>query len=232
MKFQPSQAHQDFEDVRCLGIPLVEKLNAYAQLQRKNQVAVTALYHDLLQRMASGDAGQNAPDVGDRFEGFHLPNSQGQMVRFDDLVRSGPLVVSFNRGSWCPYCRLELLALAEIQPKVKALGGEIVSIIPETGKSTQKLRGAYDLPFPVLSDMDNASALALGLMIFLGPDLRQALLHYNVDLTALHGNEGLFLPITATYVIGRDGIVKDAFVDPDFRQRMPPERVIAALKDM
>jgi len=230
MPAQRTVGQQDFEAVRCLGVSLADQLDAYSMLHQEHQKAVAGLYDELVCRLKSGGAGLAATTLGERIGSFILPDSQGRLVTADDLLRCGPLVVSFNRGSWCPYCRLELLALAKIHPEVKKLGGEIVSIIPERGRSTGDLRDIYDLPFPVLSDIDNAYALANGLMISIGAELRQVLLEHGVDMARLHGNEGMLVPITATYVIASDGMVNHAFVDPDFRKRMPTEQVIAALQ--
>ena len=232
MRNQPTSGQQDFEAVRCLDAPLAEQLDAYTDLLQEHQKAVSVLYEDLVSRLHSSDAGQTALAVGETIGAFVLPDSRGHLVSLDELLRGGPLVISFNRGSWCPYCRLELLALAEIHSDVMNLGGGIVSILPERARSANELKDLYDLPFPVLSDIDNAYALANGLMISIGVELRQALSERGVDMARLHGNDGFLVPITATYVVARDGIVKDAFVDPDFRQRMPPEQVIAALTDL
>lgn len=232
MPTQPTTGQQDFEAVRCLGVPLADQLDAYSRLLQAHQQPVATLYDDLVCRLKSGGAGLTATAVGERIAPFILPDSQGRLVTSDDLLRRGPLVVSFNRGSWCPYCRLELLALADIYSDFKKHGGEIVSIIPERGPSTDHLKDVYDLPFPVLSDIDNAYALANGLMISIGVNLRQVLLEHGVDMARLHGNAGMLVPITATYVIATDGTVLDAFVDADFRKRMPTEQVIAALQDL
>jgi len=232
MPSPPAIGQIDFDAVRCLNVSLAKKLDAYVQRHWQHQRDVALLYQSLIVRLTSGGAGQNAMNIGDRLPTFVLPDSGGCLVRSDDLLERGPLIVSFNRGSWCPFCRLELLSFAESYPEVKAQGGEIVSIIPEKGEPAGKLKNGYELPFPVLSDIDNGFALANGLMISCGDDLHTALLERGIDLGALHGNRGLFMPITATYVVAPNGIIKDAFVDPDFRLRMPTEQAVAALKDL
>lgn len=230
MPNQPSIGQLDFDAVRCLNVSLAKKLETYVQRHWQHQRAVAQLYEALVNRLVSAGAGQTAPAAGDRLPTFALPDSAGRIVRSDDLQDRGPLIVSFNRGSWCPFCRLELLAFAQAYPEVQAHGGEIVSIIPEKAEPARKLKDTYDLPFPVLSDIDNGYALTNGLMISCGDDLLLALLEHGIDLAALQGNKGLFMPITATYVVAPDGIIKDAHVNPDFRVRMPTEQAISALK--
>lgn len=232
MPDKPSIGQIDFEAVRCLNVSLAEKLDAYVLRHWKHQRPVALLYQRLVDRLVSSGAGQNAPTIGDRLRPFNLPDSQGRILRSDELLHDGPLIISFNRGSWCPFCRLELLAFAELYPEVKRLGGEIVSILPEKSEPANVLKDTYDLPFPVLSDIDNGYSLANGLMISCGSDLQAALLERGIDLATLHGNTGLFVPITATYVVDRTGNIQDAFVNPDFRLRMPPEQAVSVMRDL
>lgn len=219
----------DFEAVRCLDASLAEKLKAYAQLHREHQPEVAAIYQDLIDRLTAAGAGKTAPQIGDHLETFALPDTHGRMTSLYDCLERGPLVLSFNRGSWCPFCRLELLTYAERYDEVRGLGANIVSILPEIAKPARSMKETYELPFAVLSDIDNGYALANGLMISCGQELKAVLLERGIDLATLHANNGMFLPITATYVIGQDAVIRDAFVNPDFRIRMPPEQAIAAL---
>ena len=176
MPGQPNIGQIDFDAVRCLDASLAEKLDADAQRHWQHQRDVALIHQNLIARLIARVAGQNALTSGNRLPAPVLPNTSGGLVRSDDLLARGPLVVNFNRGSWCPFCRLELLALAEIYPEVQAQGGEIVSIIPEKGEPAGKLKTGYELPFPVLSDIDNGYALGNGLMISCGDDLQSALL--------------------------------------------------------
>jgi peroxiredoxin len=232
MPDQPSIGQIDFDAVRCLDISFAEKLEAYVQRHWKHQRPVALLYQELVDRLVESGAGQNAPREGDELIPFMLPDSVGQVVSSDTLLAKGPLVISFNRGSWCPFCRFELLAFAQNYPEIRMLGAEVISIIPEKATSTQALRGTYELPFPVLSDIDNGYSLANGLMISCGDALFQALLERGIDLATLQGNIGLFMPITATFVVGQNGKIAKAYVNPDFRKRLPPDQALTALKNL
>jgi peroxiredoxin len=151
------------------------------------------------------------------------------LVELSSLIAKGPLVISFNRGPWCDYCGLELHALARAYPEILAAGGEVVSIVPETGKYAARLRKVRNVPFRVLTDLDLAYALGLGLVFWVGEKIKQTYLGFGIDLARFQGNGGWFLPIPATLVVGRDGLVKARFVDPDFRQRMAIEDIVAAV---
>ncbi len=108
------------------------------------------------------------------------------------------------------------------------MGAQTVAIMPETQQFTEKFKADANAPFPVLTDLDNGYALSLNLAIWLGTEI-QRLLSYQ-DLSDFHGNDGWVLPIPATFVVGRDGLVKARFVDPDFRKRMEIDDLIAALR--
>ena len=134
----------------------------------------------------------------------------------------------FYRGHWCPYCRLNVRAVIQAQDRIKALGAQTVAIMPETQAYAEKFKSEANAPFPVLTDLDNGYALSLNLAIWLGSEI-QRLLSYQ-DMASFQGNDGWVLPIPATFVVGRDGLVKARFVDPDFRKRMEIDDLIAALK--
>jgi peroxiredoxin len=119
-------------------------------------------------------------------------------------------------------------AVIQAQDRIKALGAQTVAIMPETQAYTEKFKADANAPFPVLTDLDNGYALSLNLAIWLGSEI-QRLLSYQ-DMASFHGNDGWVLPIPATFVVGRDGLVKARFVDPDFRKRMEIDDLIDALK--
>lgn len=199
-------------------------------LATKRQHANPALY-DAYERMIDRlDATvDSVPTVGDRMPGFLLPDDQGRLVGLDDLLKDGALVLSMNRGHWCPYCRTELSNFAELEPEIGRLGASILSITPERQSWAARLKSENQIRFPVLCDIDNAYALSLGLMFWIGNDVRRHYLDAGIDLSQFQGNDGWFLPIPATFVVSREGIVVARFVEPDFRKRMPVDRIFQAL---
>jgi peroxiredoxin len=158
-----------------------------------------------------------------------LPDEAGRLVSLKALLDQGPVAVMFHRGHWCPYCRLNVRAVVQAQHRIKAQSGQVVAIMPELQQFTTQFKVDSGAPFPVLTDIDNGYALSLNLAIWLDPEIQQ-LLSY-LDLSSFHGNAGWMLPIPATFVIGRDGLVKARFVDPDFRKRMAIDDLLAALRD-
>jgi peroxiredoxin len=134
----------------------------------------------------------------------------------------------FFRGHWCPYCRLNMRAVTQAEARIRAMGAQVVAIMPETRQFTGHLKAEAQAPFPILTDLDNGYALSLNLAIWLGTEIQQ-LLSYQ-DMAKFHGNDGWMLPIPAVFVVGRDGLVKARFVDPDFRKRMEIDDLLEALE--
>ncbi len=219
---------QAFLRCRDMEGTLSEQLEAYAAAGREIFPAYSDAVDRLVERIHENGGGESAPHPGEAMPPFLLPDVTGQLVGLPSLLADGPVAVMFFRGHWCPYCRLNVRAVIEAMGRIKAVDAQVVAIMPETQAFAGKFKTDSGAPFPVLTDLDNGYALSLNLAIWLGPEI-QKLLSYQ-DMANFHGNEGWVLPIPATFVAGRDGLVKARFVDPDFRKRMAVEDLIAALK--
>jgi peroxiredoxin len=222
----------ELEDIRCLDVDLATKLAAFVETLTATRPTMANLYGELIARLECAGAGDEAPDVGQPMPPFLLPDTEGCLVSSDDLLADGPLVVSFNRGHWCEFCQLEILEMAEIHPEIRHLGGEVVSITPDRASETRRWRDRDQIPFAMLTDLDCGYALACGLMIALGPAVRDLYRSAGVDLPRFQGNEAHFVPIPATYVIARGGVIAARFVAADFRRRMSPEAIGEALRPL
>ena len=219
-----------FQECRDMEGTLNEQLEAYAAAGREIFPAYGEAVDRLVGRIHENGGGENAPRPGDLMPSFILPDVTGRLINLKSLLEKGPVAVMFYRGHWCPYCRLNVRAVIQALDRIKALGGQVVAIMPEVQQFAEKFKSDADAPFPVLTDLDNGYALSLNLAIWLGTEI-QRLLSYQ-DMRIFHGNDGWVLPIPATFVVGRDGLVKARFVDPDFRKRMEIDDLIAALKSV
>ncbi len=161
-----------------------------------------------------------------------MTDEAGRLVSLSVLVEKGPVIVSINRGHWCPYCKIELRALAAIHHDVGRLGASIVSIMPDTAPFTEDYVAKNELPFPVLSDMDLGYSLSLGLVFWVGPEIRKLYEDVGVELEKYQGNQSYFLPMAAKFIVGRDGLVKARQVNVEFRRRMEPDTILAVLRDL
>lgn len=180
--------------------------------------------------LAASDVLQHALRAGDKVPDFRLPDARGGFVRLDDLLAKGPAVLSFYRGGWCPYCNLELHSLQKVLPEITSFGAELVAISPQTPDGSLSTAEKNELAFSVLSDVGSATAKAFGIAFDLSEELRPIYTRFGHALPDQNGDESWTLPIPATYVVDRDGAIALAFLDVDYRNRLEPAEIIAALR--
>lgn len=210
--------------------PLNVRLAAYAGKLRELNFPFADAYDDLVARLYSGEVGRMAPALGDVMPSFLLPDRSGALVSLEQLTSRGPIVLSFNRGHWCPFCRIALKTIAEHHQEIAQAGAEVVSIIPDRQQFTDDLRRTTQDAIRILTDIDSGYALSLGLVVWVGENLKTLMKGRGYHLDAFHGNDGWFLPVPATFVIDNDARILARFVDPDFRKRMEIDEILAALK--
>jgi len=178
--------------------------------------------------IASGQA-QRARKAGDIAPEFLLRDADGRELSSRELIARGPLVISFYRGVWCPYCNMELQALQEALPQIAARGASLVAISPQTAPNSRKSQRDNKLAFPILSDVKSEVANAFGLRFAL-PDYLVALYKsFKNDLPAFNDDPAWVLPMPARYVIGADGVIAYAEVNPDYTQRPDPSELLPVL---
>jgi len=229
---KPGSLAEAWQHAAKANVPLGERLAMYRDASGELRPDFAKAYDELIERLAILDRGAVGPQVGDKLEEFNLPDQDGHFVSLSSLLHSGPVVVSINRGHWCPYCKLELRALAAVHDRVRALGARIVSIMPDTAEFTAGYAEANALPFPILSDVDLGYSLALGLIFWIGSDVHRLYESAGVDLERYHRSSGLFLPVAAKFIVGQDGVIKARQVNVEFRQRMEPEALLATLRGL
>lgn len=182
------------------------------------------------QKLVDEKVGANALKVGDKIPEATLVNAMDKSVKIYDLIAKGPLVISFYRGAWCPYCNIELRAYKEMLPQIIEAGGNFVAISPEIPDSSLSLIEKHELEFEVLSDIDNAFAKKLGLVFKLDDKLTGVYEMFGFEIDKAQGNTNKEIPIPATYVIDRDGTVLLAYVNTDYTKRLDPMLAIEAVK--
>ncbi len=180
----------------------------------------------LVQGLIDAGAADGALKAGDPIPDFMLPNAEGVLVSSAQLIADGPLVLSFYRGVWCPYCSGELNALADAAPALRAAGANVAAITPEVGGVALKTKNERNLRFEILCDVDNGVAMEFGLMFRIPEDIQASYLKFNVNLPKIYGNNGWMIPIPATYVVARDGIIAYGYVNPDYRDRCDPASMV------
>lgn len=191
-----------------------------------------AVFEKDTQRMVDAGVGQDGPKVGDVAPDFELPDQLGRAVKLNDLLAGGPVVVSFYRGNWCPYCNLELAALKSALPAIREAGGGLVAISPQVPDESLSTVEKHGLEFSVLSDVGNVVGRRYGLVFELTESLRPLYASFGIDLEAANGNGSYELPVPGTFVIGRDGVIAAAHVSADYKTRMEPDEMVEMLRAM
>lgn len=164
---------------------------------------------------------------GDAAPDFELPDLTGRMVRIEDLRAGGPVIISFYRGQWCPFCNLELRGLQRALAEVEAAGATLVAISPNQPDVTADTVEELGLEYPVLSDHDNQVARMFNLVYEMTPENIEEYREIGRDIGSLNGTEKWELPVPATYVIDTAGTIRYAFVELNHRLRAEPSEVAA-----
>ena len=212
------------------GPSLSESLAAYADELRSSGSPFAGEYDSLIARLQAGNLGELAPNVGEVMPPFMLPDQNGRIVTLAECLARGPVVISFNRGHWCPFCRIELSALDDAHEELAGLGARVVSIMPDRQPYTRQVAASLRHAVTILSDMDNDYALSLGLAMWVGKSVRDLMIEDALNLSEYHGSDAWVLPLPATFVVAANGRVAARYVNPDFRERMEVGDVLAALR--
>jgi peroxiredoxin len=214
---------------------LQDKLDAFsADLIASGKIPgpiVTQLMDGIKEQVASGKA-DLALKAGDTAPTFTLKDPDGASVSSATLLERGPLVVSFYRGVWCPYCNLELQALEEARSDIEARGASVVAISMQNAANSRKSVRENKVGFPILLDAGGAVAAEFGLRYSLKPDLIELYKTLGNDLAVINGETSWSLPMPGRYVIGQDGVVAYAEVNPDYTNRPDPSDLLPVLDQL
>ena len=183
------------------------------------------LFNRGIQAIADDKVIEGAKNVGDQAPQFSLPNALGETVNLEDLLAEGPIVLTWYRGGWCPYCNLTLAAFQDKSEKFKALGVQLVAISPEIPDSSLSTKEKSNLEFEVLSDQENKVAALFGLKYQLMDELA-VVYENNAHISTYNLTDESALPLAATYVIETDGTISYAFLDNDYRNRAEPQEIL------
>jgi peroxiredoxin len=187
------------------------------------------IMHRATDELIAGTQAQRARKAGDVAPEFTLNDSDGKPVSSRERLAKGPLVVSFYRGVWCPYCNLELQALQAALPEIAARGASLVAISPQTAANSRKSQRDNKLGFPILSDARSEVANAFGIRFALQDYLIELYKTFKNDLPVFNEDPAWVLPMPARYVIGTDGIIAYAEVNPDYTERPDPSELLPVL---
>ncbi|HJP68572.1 MAG TPA: peroxiredoxin-like family protein [Sphingomicrobium sp.] len=193
--------------------------------------AVVEIMRRATDELIASGAAKNALKTGDTAPEFALSDQDGNVLTSAELLARGPLIVSFYRGVWCPYCNMELKALEEALLRFEAAGAALVAISPQNQTNSRKSVRDNGVTFPILSDPGNETAAAFGIRFKLPDYLADLYGRFGNDLPAINGDASWTLPMPARFVIGTDRIIRYAEVNPDYTRRPEPLDLLPALRD-
>lgn len=219
-----------FARARNMEAPLNEQLQVVADAVRALNPTFAEAVDRFVMRLQETGAGNGAPEIGDQMPPFLLPDEMGRLVDLEEVIGRGPVAVAFHRGHWCPYCRLNTIALTRVHQETEAAGAQLLAITPDRQKFSALLKAEANAPFPILTDMDNGYSLSLNLAIWVGEEVKRMTGDAGWDIPAYQGNDSWMLPIPATFVVGTDGLIKARHIDPDYRKRKEVEDLLDALR--
>lgn len=208
------------------GLTLKEQLEQRKQQgSAKAPAEVVALRQAETEKLIALGIAEQSLNQGVLAPDFTLPDAEGKWVTLSALLREGPVVVTFYRGSWCPYCNLQLRAYQAILPDIIRAGATLVAISPQTPEAATEIVDKANLEFPLLSDIGNHIARTYRLVFVLPEALRP----YTANLPQYNADDSWELPMPGTFVVGQDGIIRLAFVHADYTKRLEPSDILAAL---
>jgi peroxiredoxin len=190
---------------------------------------IETMHRATAELIASGTV-QRALKAGDKAPSFSLKDANDKTVSSYELLAQGPLLVSFYRGVWCPYCNMELQALQEALPAFREFGAELVAISPQNAVNSRKSVRTNAIDFPILSDPGNETAAAFGLRFVLPDYLVELYKALKSDLPAFNGDTSWTLPMPGRFVIGQNRVIDYAEVNPDYTRRPDPTDLLPALR--
>ena len=200
-----------------------------AEMAARASAPIASRIQEALDDIESGGLASGL-EVGDRAPGFDLPNATGERVTLRQRLESGPVVLTFYRGDWCPYCNVTLRALQAALPRFKAHGATLIAISPQAPDRSLSLAEKLALEFDVLSDVDQAVGRAYRVHFTVPADMKDLYLDtFHNDLAKQTADGSWDLPVPATFVIDDLGIIRARHVSVDYRTRMDPEDILAAL---
>lgn len=213
-------------------VPLSKELTALQEQYKKTLPPEMSLVMEKgIQQVGASPVMKAAKKTGDQAPDFMLPSSAGPYVQLKERLAQGPVVIVWYRGGWCPYCNLQLASWERHVKDLQDAGGQLIAISPELPDSAMSTAERHKADFTVLSDTGAVVARSYGLVYAL-PEEVAKIYAQALNLEAYNGNKRMEMPLSATYVIDKDGVIRYSFLEADYRKRAEPSEVIEAVKKL
>lgn len=211
---------------------LLDDINEYkSSFNKKASLEKQKLYAQAIKELEASGVAQGLK-TGDHAPNFTLPDATGKIVSLSETLTKGPVILTFYRGGWCPYCNLELRAYQRALPEIREAGAKLIAVSPQTPDASLTTKEKDELEFTVLSDVGGKVAHHYDLVFKLQDYLIDLYKQSGLDVPAHNGNDTWELPKPATFVIDQHGTIVFAHVDSDYRNRTEPSQVIKIVKGL
>lgn len=190
----------------------------------------TAMFRQIREQQESGNV--YGRQEGQKAKDFTLKNALGEEVNLYEELSKGPVVLTFYRGGWCPFCNMQLKAYQKLLPEIEAIGGQLIAVSPQSPDNTLSQQEKEELTFQVLSDTNGLVAAFYNILYDVPDYVQDHMKQASMDLAEYNGTNRWILPIPSTFMIDESGIIRSAYVNPDFMQRLDPEQVLRELRKL
>ncbi len=192
--------------------------------------AFTVLENSIASLQQTGIA--NGLAVGDKARDFTLTNANGNQVNLYEELTKGPIILTFYRGSWCPYCNRQLRAYEEILPDIKNIGGSLIAISPQTPDNSLTIKEKNDLSYEVVSDLKGLTAAKYNVLFDVPPEVKEVYDKFGLDISEYNGGGNWLIPVPSTFMIDETSRIRFSYVNPNYMQRLEPEDLLTALRNL
>lgn len=205
----------------------------YEEYQRTVPKEIMNVIDQATDNLVASSIGQSCLQKGGKVKDFTLPDAYGNHVTLSELLKQGPVILSFYRGGWCTFCNLELKALQDRLEDIHKAGAQLVAITPQQPDGTRETLEELGIEYPILTDQSNRVAKTMGLVFEVADELKSIYKNeFGLDIPAANNDASYELPVTATYVVNQEQIIEAAFTDPNFVNRFEPEDILAAISSL
>ncbi|WP_083249303.1 peroxiredoxin-like family protein [Bacillus solimangrovi] len=174
----------------------------------------------------------NGPSIGNKVKDFTLKNAEGEIVNLYEELSKGPVILTFYRGSWCPYCNRQLRAYEEIINEIKQIGASLIAISPQTPDNSLTIQEKHNLSYHVLSDTKGLTAAKYNILFDVPNDVKDVYENIGLDLADYNGPNNWMLPVPSTFMIDETGTIRFSYVNPNYMERLEPDELLEALKTL
>jgi len=204
---------------------------ATAKMEKMLSKEALTAFEKSIQDLRASDSGRGLI-VGAKAPDFTLENAEGQKITLSEETAKGPVVLIFYRGIWCPFCNLELKAYQRILDDIKAASSQLIAVSPQIADYSKFVQEKNELSFHILSDLQNQTAEKYNLKFKLPEYVHDIYRSLDISFDTFNGDNSWELPVPATYIIDKRGIIRSANVDADYKKRMEPNEVLHLLQSL